>query len=624
MLRKIEIQPGINRESTQYSAGYSWFDCDKMRFRKGRPEQIGGWTKYVETAYLGVCRSLLDWTTAASTKYLGIGTNLKFYVEQGGALSDITPVRLTTATGDARFAAANGDATLTVAETAHGAVLGDWVTFTSAVSLGGAIVAAALNQEYEIASIIDSDSYTIEAKDTAGAEVLANASDTSDGGAATVAAYQINTGTNNYIASTGYGAGIWGSGTWGGAGSLGFSSQLRLYSQAVFGDDLVFNPRSGGVYFWDESDGIATRAVDLAALPGATDTPTVAYQVMVSPTDKHVICFGVNPIGSATLNPLLVRWSDQENAADWTPTVTNSSGGTLLSSGSAIIGAVRTRHEIIVFTDTSVHAMRFSGAPFIYQFSPIAENVSILSPNTAIAVGDSVYFMDADGFYIYNGAVTRLPCSVLEYVFSGIDKSNLFKAYATNNSDDSEVTWHYPTEGTDVSNYVTFNYAENVWTIGTLDRAAWIQATSKAFPIAATADIVTPKVNYLYNHEAGYDADGAEIGGYIESGQVEISGAEVGDGESLMFLDRFIPDFKVTGTANNADFDVIIKGVQYPQQLFSDPDAVSYASTVLANTKQSDIRLRAREIVLRIESNGIGYGWNVGDFRIDMRTDGKR
>lgn len=622
-LSKVQFRAGINKEGTQFSASPSWFDADKIRFRKGRVEQIGGWAKYTETSYKGVARSLFDWGTSGAAIYMGIGTNLKFYVETGLTITDITPIRATTAAGDVTFAAVNGDATLTVTENSHGTVTGDYVTFSGASSLGGNILAAILNQEYEIATITDTNTFTVEAKDTNGDVVLANASDTGNSGASTVGAYQINTGTNAFLPSVGYSLGTYGSGTWGGGGTLTFAGQLRLYSQDSFGDDLIFNPRIGGVYYWDESVGISSRAVNLSALSGASDTPTIAMQVMVSQVDRHIICFGTNTLGSNSsnplddLDPLLVRWSDQENAADWTPTAINSAGGQVLSSGSEIVGAVKTRQEILIFTKESIHSMRFSGAPFVFQFAVISEQVSMLSPKAAVNTGDAVFFMDMEGFYRYLGSVERLPCSVLNHVFSNIDTTQLYKVFSSHNPSDSEVTWYYPT-GTapaEINRYVTYNYVENHWSIGTFDRGAWIQAKTKTNPIASSNDISSPKVNYLYNQETGDDADGSDIGGFVESGTMSI-----GDGESFVFMNRFIPDFRITGTANNASFAVEIKANNFPLNSLT----TESTSTVLASTNQSHIRVRAREIAMKITSSGSGYGWTMGDFRFDMKTDGRR
>lgn len=616
-LTKIAFKPGIDKEGTEYSADSGWFDGDKIRFRKGRVETIGGWTKYISAAIKGVARSLFDWGSAVGNKYLGIGTNLKFYVEAGGALSDITPIRATTAAGDVTFAATNGSSTLVVSDTAHGAVEGDFVTFSGAVSLGGNVTADVLNQEYQISLIVDDDSYNITAKDTSGATVTASSGDTGNGGSSTVGAYQINTGTNFYVDSTGWGVGGWGVPAFGESVDLTVSNQLRLYSQDAFGDDLIFNPRGGGVYYWDESSGVSTRGIPLSSLGGASNTPTEALQVMVSDIDRHVICFGCNPLGSSGIDPLLIRWSDQENAGDWTPTATNSSGGQVLSTGTTIVGAIKTRQEILIFTDVGIQAMRFVGAPFIYSFSPVAENVSMISPKAGVAAADAVFFMDREGFYVYRGAVQRLPCSVLDYVFSNLQFDQRFKIYATTNPDDSEVTWHYPVgdASADITNYVTYNYLEDNWTIGTLDRGAYIHAPTKEYPIAASNDLSDIDNNYLYLHEFGHSADGEPLNAFVASG-----GIGLGDGESFVAMRRVIPDFTFRGNSTAVDLSLEISGKDFPLNTETLLDTASIDST----TGQYHLRARAREVIVKITTNGSEYGWTLGDLRFDIRTDGRR
>ena len=616
-LTKIAFNPGINKEGTEYSADSGWFDGDKVRFRKGRVETIGGWTKYIPTAIQGIARSLFDWGSAAGDKYLGVGTNLKFYVESGGIISDITPLRETTSAGDVTFAASNGSSTLVVADTGHGAVEGDFVTLSGAVSLGGNITAAVLNQEYQISLIVNANSYNITAKDTSGATVTANSSDTGNGGSSVVGAYQINTGTNFYVDSTGWGVGGWGVPAFGESVDLTVSNQLRLYSQDAFADDLIFNPRAGGVYFWDESSGASTRAVPLSSLGGASNTPTAALQVMVSDIDRHVICFGCNALGSASIDPLLIRWSDQESAADWTPTATNSSGGQVLSTGTTIVGAIKTRQEILVFTDVGIQAMRFIGAPFIYSFSPVAENVSIISPKAGVAAADAVFFMDREGFYVYRGAVQRLPCSVLDYVFSNLQFDQRFKIYATTNPDDSEVTWYYPvgSASADITNYVTYNYLEDNWSIGTLDRGAFIHAPTKEFPVAASNDLTNVNNNYLYTHEFGHSADGEPLNAFVASG-----GIGLGDGESFMAVRRVIPDFTFRGTTSAADLSMEIRGKDFPLNTETVLDTAEINST----TGQYHLRARTREVIIKINTQGADYGWTLGDLRFDIKPDGKR
>ena len=615
-LSKINFAPGVNKEGTEYSADSGWFDSDKVRFRKGRPEKIGGWTKFSETSFLGVCRSILDWASLESIRYIGLGTHLKFYVVSGDLFNDITPIRLTSGAGDPTFAAANGSSTITVTENAHGAVVNDFVTFSDAASLGGTIIAAVLNQEYQVASVPTTNTFTIVAKDTSGVTVTANGSDTGNGGSSTVAAYQINTGTNSFATGTGWGTAGWGVTAFGSVSSLSSAGQLRLFSQDVFGEDLVFNPRGGGIYYWDESAGTGSRGVNITALSGASNAPTIALQVMVSDIDQHVIAFGTNPIGSSAIDPLFVRFSDQENAADWTPTATNTAGGVRINSGSQIIGAVQGRQEIIIFTDVSVHSMRFIGAPFTFQFQTISSDVSMISPNAAVNARGSIYFMDKGGFYVYNGSVQPLPCSVKEFVFSNLNVDQAFKVFAAENNAFSEVTWFYPvgTGDTEVTNYVTFNYAENLWSVGTLVRGAWRGAGTRNNPLASSI-ITSTDANYLYSHEDGFDDDGSAMTAFIESGDLEMD-----DGERFMLIRRIIPDFAFSGVTGDASIDMTIKGKDFPLQ---DASTLS-SSTVTSSTLQNHIRVRSRSPIVRLESTGVGYGWRLGNLRFDIRTDGKR
>jgi hypothetical protein len=617
MLVKYEFEPGVNREGTQLTAGSGWYDADKIRFRKGRPEQIGGWAKYSVNAFLGVCRSLLDWVAQSAIDYLGLGTTLKFYVSVGDGFNDVTPIRTTTVAGAVTFGASTSSSTLTVTNTNHGAVVNDFVTYSGAVSLGGNITAAVLNQEYQIASITTANIYTITAKNILGVTVTANASDTGNGGAAVVGEYQINTGLNTYVAASGFGAGTWGSSEgWGGSTPIGAGNQLRLYTQDTFGNDLIFCVRGGGIYYWDESVGTGTRAIALVDKSGAVSPPTLALQVMVSDTDRHTICFGSNPIGSTTLDPLFVRWSDQESPFDWTPTSTNTSGGVTLTAGSYIIAAIKTRQEILIFTNNSIHSMRFSGAPFTYEFDVVNEGLSMVSPNAATNAGDMVFFMDRGGFYFYNGSVQRLKCTVLDYVFSNINTAQEYKIFATASVDFSEIYWFYPigSGDTECTNYVSYNYLEDSWAIGTLDRAAWISANTRTYPIAAT-NIVSANENYLYNHESGYDDDGSAMNAYIESG-----GIEMGDGEQFMFVNRMIPDFEFRGATGSASMTITFKGKDFPLNSSS----TLATSTVTSTSSQSFIRARTRESIIRVASTGTGYGWTLGQMRFDVRPDGRR
>ena len=615
-LQKIQFAPGVDKEGTEYTADSGWFDSDKIRFRKGRPEKIGGWTKYTESSFLGVCRSIYAWASLAVIKYIGLGTNLKFYVVEGVKPNDITPLRATTSAGDVTFSASSGSSTVTVTDIDHGATKNDFVTFSDAVSLGGTITAAVLNQEYQIAALSSANVYTIVAKDTSGDTVTANSSDSGNGGSAVVGAYQITTGLNTYLSAVGWSAAPWGNGTWGSGSALEVSEQLRLYSQDNFGEDLIFNVRNGGIYYWDQSSGVGVRGVNITSLGGASNCPTAAAQILVSDNDQHIIAFGANTIGSAVQDPLLVRWSDQESAADWTPTATNTSGGVRINSGSVIVGAVQTRQEILIWTDTSLHSMRFVGAPFVFQFSTLSADVSMISPNAAVNARGNVFFMDKTGFYIYNGAVQQLPCSVQDYVLSGINMSQAFKVFAAENNAFSEIIWFYPVgaDTPDITNYVSYNYAENLWAVGTLARGAWLDSGVLDGPVGSSV-VTDTEANYLYNHEVGYDADGSAMTAYIESGDLEI-----GDGERFTMINRVVPDFNFSGNADEASIDMTIKGSNYPLETAS----TLATATITSSTTQSNIRARARHTILRVESNGVGFGWRLGGFRFGMRQDGRR
>ena len=615
-LSKIKFAPGVNKEGTEHSADAGWFDADKIRFRQGRPEKIGGWVKYSETSFLGVCRSIHDWASLESIRYIGLGTNLKFYVVEGNSFNDITPIRSTTSAGDVTFAATNGSSTITATDTSHGAVVNDFVTFSSAASLGGNITAAVLNQEYQITSVPTVNTYEFTAKDTSGTTVTANSSDTGNGGSSTVGAYQINTGLNDFLEGTGWGAGAWGMSAWGSASSISAAGQLRLFSQDNFGEDLLFNARGGGIFFWDESSGTGARAVNITSLSGSNQ-PTIALQVMVSDIDQHVIAFGVNPIGSSQIDPLFIRFSDQENATDWTPTAINTAGGIRINSGSEIIGAVQGRQEILVFTDVSLHSMRFVGAPFTFQIQTVSTDISMISPKAAVNARGSVYFMDKGGFYVYNGSVQPLPCSVKEFVFSNINLGQAFKVFAAENNAFSEVMWFYPIgEGnTEVTNYVSYNYAEDLWSVGTLDRGAWQGVGTQNFPMATSVNGGASTANYLYYHENGFDDDGSAMNAFVESGDLELQ-----EGERFMLVSRIIPDFAFSGLTSDASISMTMKGSDFPLET---PTTLS-TSTITNSSTQSFIRARSRHQVVRIESSGLGYGWRLGDLRFDMRPDGRR
>jgi len=618
---KFKFQPGINKEGTNYSNEGGWFDADKIRFRKGRPERIGGWQKNSSNSFIGTARKIHVYKDADQIQYNLIGTHKKLYVQQGNVFYDITPIRLTTGSGDVTFSASNGDATLTVAETGHGAVQGDFVTFSGASSLGGNIIASVLNQEYEIATIVNDNSYTVEAKDTSGSTVTANSSDTGNGGSSVVGAYQINIGLDTYVSSTGWGVGTWSASTWGSATALSNTNQLRLWSLDNFGDDGLCLARNGALFYWDESSGVTTRAVAASSRAGASDTPVAALQIMMSDVDRHVIAFGCNAIGSSTLDPLLVRFSDAENAVDWTPTATNSAGGVQLSTGSTIIGALQTRQEILIWTDAGIVSMRFVGSPFIFSFNEVATGMSLISPNAVATGGNTVFFMDNGAFYQYSGSAQRLPCTVLDHVFSDFNLDQAFKVFAAPIPQHNEIIWFYPSANSEeVNRYVTYNYLEKSWSIGTTSdgftRTAWNPAYILNNPIAA-GKLDTTDINYLYNHEVGHSADGSSFTAFIESADFDLDP----DGEKFMFISKLIPDLEYRGsddTGNTVNF--VIKGRDYPLQSLSTLQTVA----VTPNSTFTNTRARSRQSAIRVENTADNFSWRLGDLRLELRQDGKR
>ena len=625
-LTKLTFQPGINKEMTDLMDKGGWADGNLVRFRKGLPEKIGGWTKNTSNTFLGACRALLAWVSLSSTRFLGLGTNLKYYIKEGSNFDDITPIRSTTAAGDVTFSAVDGDATITVSDTAHGAVANDFVTYSDAVSLGGNITATVLNQEYQIATIVDVDSYTIEAKDTSGSTVTANASDTGNGGSSTVGAYQINTGLNVYVPSTGWGANAWGTGTWGSAAAANFANQLRLWSHDAFGEDLVINPRAGGIYYWDTSSGITNRAVDITSLSGSNLAPTVGLQTIVSDIDRHVIVLGADPIvGSArtgSVDPLLIAFSSQESVTDWEPTATNTAGDIRLSSGSQIVGGLRARQEILIWTDTSLYSMQFIGAPFTFGVNLINENVGMISPNAAINAPDGIYWMARDGFYKYTGSVQRVSCSVLNYVLDDLNTTQSFKIFSFSNKEFNEVGWFYCSgSSNDIDRYVTYNYLENVWSIGELSRTAWLDEGIFNNPLATHG---SENSSILYNQEDGSDADGSPMDNvFIESGDIDID-----EGNQFGFISRIIPDVKFFGsTPTSGQINYVLKTRNYPGESLT----VNSTNNVTSTTDQNFVRARARQMVFRVQSDddadvGVrtGFKWRLGANRFDIRTDGRR
>ena len=621
-LQKAVFNPGINREGTDYSNEGGWFDVNLVRFRKGYPEKFGGWTKNTPNSFLGTCRALHSWVALEGTKYLGLGTTFKYYIEEGSNFNDVTPIRTTTAAGDVTFAATDGSSTITVSDTAHGAVKNDFVTFSDAVSLGGNITADVLNQEYQIVSVT-TDTYTITAKDTNGDTVTANSSDTGNGGSSTVGTYQINVGLDVYIPGTGWGLNGWGEGTFGSATALSVVNQLRLWTHDHFGENLIMNVRGGGIYQWTENNGTDTRAVDMSSISGANLVPTVGLQVITSEKDRHLIVLGADPLNDAgtartgTVDPMLIAFSDQEDNLQFEPLITNTAGSLRLSSGSSIIGAVKSRQEILVWTDTALYSMQFVGPPFTFAVNLVNEGTGLVGPKAAVTAPSAIYWMGYNNFYSYNGSVQTIPCNVHNYVFNDINLVQSFKINAFTIADKNEVGWFYCSSSSDeIDRYVIYNYMENLWTYGQLSRTAWLDAGIENFPRAVNG-------GYLYQQEIGFDADGSPMTNVF----IESSDFDIGEGDQFTFIRRIIPDFKFIENENNGSINIVVKTRNFP----GDSLTTNSTNEISETTQQAYVRGRARQMVLRFESNddadndgNLGIGWRLGATRIDIKADGRR
>ena len=628
-LTKLNFKSGINKEETDYSNEGGWVDGDKIRFRKGRVEKIGGWEKFSPSSIIGSARALHAWISLAGAKYLGIGTTNKYYIEEGETYNDVTPIRKNT-TNTATFAATNGSSTLTVTDNGHGAVQGDFVTFSSAVSLGGNIIASALNQEYQIDLVTDTNTYTITAKDTTGATLTANSSDSGNGGSATDAAYQLNSGLDFFVQSTGWGVDTWGAGGWGSSTSLTASNQLRLWTHDNFGENLIINPRGGGIFRWVEDNGTNTRALELSGVSGANLVPTVGLQVITSETDRHLIVLGADPISGSSrtgsVDPMLVAFSDQENELQFEPLATNTAGSLRLSSGSSIVGGLKARQEILIWTDTSVYSMNFIGPPLTFAINLINEGAGLIGPKAATNTPRGVFFMSKKGFYYYNGSVQKLPCSVQDFVFSDLDDSQAFKCFAGLNEEFSEVWFFYPSiadNEREISRYVIYNYEENSWSVGTLERYSWLASGVLDKPVAGGE---ASSVKFIYQHETGFNNDDSAMDGvFVESGDLD-----VGDGENFVFLKKILPDILFVndvGTSPNGAVNIVVKRRDFNNQTLS----TDSTTQITSSSTFGSLRSRTRQFVLRFESDDDNtesdrkdFKWRLGSTRVDIQPSGRR
>jgi hypothetical protein len=743
-LQKLQFRPGVNRENTSYANEGGYYASNKIRFRSGQPEKIGGWAADTGTTtstlkpttgvLWGVTRAMWNWLNLAGYNLLALGTNLKYYIQNGtnGNSYDVTPLRFTTGAGEATFAATTGSPIITVTDIAHGAQAGDFVTYSGAVSLGGNITATILNAEFQITAYVSSNQYTITAS------VNATAGDSGNGGSSVVAAYQITTGTDIYAQNVGWGAGTWGGivfGTatnqlngaindsvttitvddttaftaagniligsenisytsknstqflgctrglsgagsgaaashadnttvtqsttftgWGSPAATGIGIQLRLWSQSNFGEDLIFNPRGGALYYWANAASASTfnrgqylgPSTAIVTKSGTITTdaycPTVANFVTVSDASRFVLVFGCNDYGSTVQDPLLIRWSDQESFALWYPAVTNQAGSYRLSHGSNIVTAMQTRQEILVLTDSAIYSMQYLGPPYVWSFQILGDNISIAGPNAIATANNITYWMGTDKFYMYSGRVQTLPSTLREYVYNDINLEQSYQFCAGTNEGYSEVWWQYCSAGsTVVDRYVIYNHLENTWYYGDWDnyqnvnqgRTAWLDSSLRAYPMATTYGVAGGDSNtQLVYHENGVD-DGTVNPAVPIVSQVTSSDFDIGDGHNFGFVWRLIPDLTFDGSNVNqptAMFTVLPRansGAPYGNS--NNPDVVSTQNyqnqrtyAIQEFTQQVYVRIRGRQMAFKVSSNELGVQWQLGVPRIDIRPDGRR
>jgi hypothetical protein len=697
-LSKIVFKPGVNRENTRYTTEGGWYECDKIRFRQGNPEKIGGWTRYSIDTFLGVCRALWNWITLAGQNLIGTGTNLKYYINQGNYFYDVTPIR-ETVTLTNPFTATNGSAVIAVADTAHGCITNDFVTYSGAgiVGLGGNITAAVLTGEFQV-TVIDVNTYTITVSTTANATDVSG----SPGGGTVVTQYQVNTGPETQVPLVGWGAGPWGGGTWGVGEST--ATSLRIWSHYNFGEDLVYGPRGGGVYYWKASVGVSPlqstisiaapgvvtlpagysiangtgialtttgalpgglsvgtvyfvvsstgntfslatavggapittttgsasglyfvsqRGIDLTLLSDA-DCPIFQNTLIVSDASRFLLVFGTNDYGSDVLDPMLIRWSDQENPFVWSPSITNQAGSIRLSHGSEIITVLQSRQEIVVLTDQAIYSLQYLGPPFVWKTELLGDNISVAGPNAVTLASGVTYWMGIDKFYMYDGRVQTLSCDLRRYVFQDLNISQRQQIYGSTSEAFNEIWWFYCSlNSTTCDRYVVYNYLEKTWYYGTMDRSAWLDSGLQPFPIAATYS------NRLVNQEDGIDDQETNtpvaINAYISSSEFDI-----GDGHNFGFVYRIIPDLTFAGsTADAAQVTMTLYPMQNSGSGTGNPGSAPVTRSTTYNiteefTGQIYTRVRGRQMIFKIESTEAGTNWQLGAPRIDIRPDGRR
>jgi hypothetical protein len=679
-LQKLQFKPGLNKDQTNYTNEGGWFECDKVRFRSGYPQKIGGWLRYGTFTVAGICRQMFNWITTSSDNYLALGTSKKLYIEAAQILYDITPIRqtFTTTATDNCFTTVNGSKTVTVTITAHGALDGDYVTFSGATDTGG-ILAADLNTEF-IVDQITTDSFTINV-------ATAATSSTSGGGTAITAAFQIHIGNDNASIGNGWGAGTWSRGAWGSGAGIPVVNPQRDWFIQNFDNDLVANIRNGTIYYWENSGGLPARATPLATTTidsiAPADVPTQAMQVLVSQNDKHLICFGATPFGGGAFDPLLIRWATQDQPNVWTPLVTNSAGFLRVSRGSAIVCAIATRQEILVFTEGTLNSLQYLGTTDVFGLQELSDNISILSPRSVVTVNNTAYWLGHDKFYAYGGRVETLPCTIRNHIFQNLNYDQADQIISGTNEGYNEVWWFYPTADSQINNaYVIYNHLEKIWYYGTIDRTAWTDSSLREYPQAVTGTYVTGSISgttltvtavsagflqvgsvisgtgiavgttitalgtglgnvgtytvnisqsvvlttitadsVMYNHEQGLNDNILPMNSYIASSDFDLV-----DGDQFILTKRIIPDINFQGsTATTPEVTMFIKPRNFPGNAYSNTETGAVIETsVDIYTDQIFMRARARQMAVEIESTELNVQWQLGSPRLDGRPDGKR
>jgi hypothetical protein len=613
-LQKLQFKPGVNRDQTNYTNEGGWFECNKIRFRSGYPQKVGGWLRYGTFTLKGICRQMFNWITSFSDNLLALGTSKKVYLEGGGFLTDITPIRVTftTTATDNCFDTISGSTLVNVNIVGHGATAGSFVTFSGVVGPIGGIPQAQFNAEFEITSVTDADNFKITL-------TTAATSSTTGGGTTIVAAFQINIGNDIAAIGYGWGAGSWGRLGWGDGALTPVVDIQRDWFFNNFDNDLAMNIRNGAIYYWTYDSTFATRATLLSATTiggiAPADVPSEATQILVSQNDKHLLCFGATPYGGGQFDPLLIRWSTQDQPNVWTPLVTNSAGFLRVSRGSQIVCAVATRQEILVYTEGTLSSLQFLGTTDVFGLQELSDNISILSPRCVATVNNTAYWMGHDKFYAYGGRVETLPCTLRNHVFTNLNYEQADQIITGTNEGWNEIWWFYPTANSDINDaYVIYNHLEKIWYYGTIGRTAWSDSSLREYPQAVGA-------YYIYDHERGTNDDTTAMTSFISS-----SDFDLGDGEQFILSKRIIPDINFTGsTAATPEVTMYIKPRNFPGNAYSNTDSAAVIETsVDIYTEQIFMRARARQMAIQVESSNLGVQWQLASPRLDGRPDGKR